>query len=430
MRLSDLIEERTKVATAMRTLHAEADAAGALAPEKEQRFGALKTELESLEQRIERQSLIDDLDRRASGTTVRESGTDEFTREKRQFSICKLIASSFDPSVDAAREREIVTEQRRLTGRKGDGYLVPFECLIPDQRRMETRVLTYAGDGQNLVSTTVLGNEFIDALRPASVSTRLGARVITGLVADIALPRRDARTPTAAWFVENNAITSGDQSFDQVTGAPHHLGLITEFGRRTMLQATPDIEQLTRQHLVEELAVGVDLAVLKGSGSAGQPRGISQTSGINTVTSSGSAPTWAQLLSAVSQVEAADVPPVALGWALNAYVKSTFLQTTKVSSDAGAGFLMDADGRVGGAPSAVTSQLAGLAGVSPAQNGETIFGSWNQVIVAMWSGVEILVNPFESTAYSKGNVSVRGIVDADVLVRHPQAFTLWSAIQV
>lgn len=428
MRVSDLMEQRTKIATAMRALHAEADASGDLSSETQTKFETLKGELTAVEQRMQRQTLIDDLDRRTAGTPIRSAGSSEFDRELRSFSLCKLIASSFDPSVDAAREREICQEQRTRTGRRGDGFLIPFEALVPE-RRMETRVLTVAGDGSNLVATDVLADQFIDALRPASVATRLGARVITGLVGDIALPKRDARTPTAAWFAENGSITSGDQSFAQVTGTAKHLGLITEFGRKTMLQSTPAIEQLTRSHLIEELAVGLDLGVMKGGGGSA-PTGITQTALINTHTSSGGAPDLDDILMVMALVEAADVPPGRFGWALPAYLKRKLLGTTKVSSDAGAGFLMEANGTIMGAPAAITSQLAGNPLTSPQADCEAIFGAWDQAIVGMWSGVEILVNPYESTAYSKGNVSVRGIVDADVLVRHPQAFTHWTSIQV
>ena len=44
--------------------------------------------------------------------------------------------------------------------------------------------------------------------------------------------------------------------------------------------------------------------------------------------------------------------------------------------------------------------------------------------------MEILVNPYESTAYGKGNVSVRGIVDAAVMVRHDEAFCWWKNVKV
>jgi HK97 family phage major capsid protein len=428
MRLSDLMKKRDGLKHEARKIIKAAEDANRAPEENEQnRLDEIRGEIEQLETRMRNQALFDEIDRRAEGETI--TGDQRWDEQLRGFRLTRLIASTFEPTIDAGLEREIVAEQSRRSGRASEGFLVPFDCMIPRPQRLERRVLTVAGDGSNLVGNVVLADQFIDALRPMAAATRLGARSITVERTDIALPRRDARTPTAAWFVENNTITSGDQSFDQVTGTPRHLGLITEFGRKTMIQTTPDIEMLTREHLLTELGVGVDLAVMKGSGAGGQPTGITQTPNIGTKDSSGAAPTWAEVLDVIATVEGADVPPESLGWAANAKTKAKFRSTTKVASDAGAGFIMDEARMLDGAPVAVTSQLVGGAG-SPPADGEAIFGAWNQVIVAMWGGMEILVNPYESTAYSKGNVSVRGIVDADVLVRYPAAFYHWEGIGV
>jgi hypothetical protein len=51
-----------------------------------------------------------------------------------------------------------------------------------------------------------------------------------------------------------------------------------------------------------------------------------------------------------------------------------------------------------------------------------IFGDWAQLIIGFWSELDTLVNPFESTAYSKGNVQVRCMMTADVGIRQPLAF--------
>jgi hypothetical protein len=51
-----------------------------------------------------------------------------------------------------------------------------------------------------------------------------------------------------------------------------------------------------------------------------------------------------------------------------------------------------------------------------------IFGKWDDMLLGYWSAFDLLVNPYESTAYSKGNVQVRGIVTMDVAVRHIESF--------
>ena len=51
-----------------------------------------------------------------------------------------------------------------------------------------------------------------------------------------------------------------------------------------------------------------------------------------------------------------------------------------------------------------------------------IYGDWSELLIGIWSEIDILVNPFESVAYSKGNVSIRAMATVDFAVRHPKAF--------
>jgi len=51
-----------------------------------------------------------------------------------------------------------------------------------------------------------------------------------------------------------------------------------------------------------------------------------------------------------------------------------------------------------------------------------IYGDFSSLILAYWSELDILVNPFETTAFSKGNVQIRAMVTMDVGVRYAEAF--------
>ena len=59
--------------------------------------------------------------------------------------------------------------------------------------------------------------------------------------------------------------------------------------------------------------------------------------------------------------------------------------------------------------------------------GTAILADWSQIILGTWSELDLLVNPFEAEAYRRGNVLIRGILTADVAVRHPEAFVVASA---
>lgn len=48
------------------------------------------------------------------------------------------------------------------------------------------------------------------------------------------------------------------------------------------------------------------------------------------------------------------------------------------------------------------------------------FGNWADLIVGMWGGLDILVDPY--TGGTAGTVRVVALQDVDVAVRHPQSF--------
>jgi len=48
------------------------------------------------------------------------------------------------------------------------------------------------------------------------------------------------------------------------------------------------------------------------------------------------------------------------------------------------------------------------------------FGVWNQLIIGMWSGVDLQVNPYALD--TSGGIRVTAFQDLDIAVRHPEAF--------
>jgi HK97 family phage major capsid protein len=414
MAMRDLLEQRAARVRAMREITENPDGEGGdLSDQQVAAFDALKADLLSTEKRIERQALIDEADRRIAGVPLTETD-DRFETECRRFSLQRAIASQIDPrATDAGREIEIGRELARRSGREPQGMFVPLGALV------ERRVATTGGDAANLVATDVMASEFIDALRPAAVVGRLGARVLTGLRDNVAIPKMDALTPTAEWVAENAALSGGDYSFTQLTGAPKHVGLLTEWSRRVMLQSNPAIEALVRADFQQKLAAAVDLGALKGSG-APQPTGITGTAGIGTATGLAD---YEDVVNVVAQVEAENVPMASLGWAGNAWIKAKLKTTLRTSGDTSSNFIMSGD-TLDGYPYATTSQLTGDPTGSPTVQGEAIFGAWNQLLMLFWGdrGADILVNPYAATPYSKGNVQIRAFVDCDVIVRHPEGF--------
>ena len=64
---------------------------------------------------------------------------------------------------------------------------------------------------------------------------------------------------------------------------PRTVAALTKYSHLMKLQSTPEIEQTIRAGFIAIIANAIDAAALNGSGSSGQPTGVLNTSGINSV---------------------------------------------------------------------------------------------------------------------------------------------------
>jgi hypothetical protein len=59
-----------------------------------------------------------------------------------------------------------------------------------------------------------------------------------------------------------------------------------------------------------------------------------------------------------------------------------------------------------------------------------IFGAWSQLLIGLWSGIDLLANPYGDAAFARGRVQVRAMQDYDAAVRHPEAFALATNLSI
>jgi HK97 family phage major capsid protein len=308
----------------------------------------------------------------------------------------------------------------------------PLSRLLPAQARAPYQVGT-AGQGGNIVGTELLATDFIEVLRNNTVIGQLGARFLSGLVENVNLPRQNAQTQTY-WVGESSALTESEATFDQVQLRPHVVGGISKMSRLMLQQATPAIEQLVREDLLLVEALAVDLAALNGTGSAAQPTGISNTSGVASVVggTNGANLTFDLMIAMYVAPLLANAPQQNLGFAFNAKCKG-YLATMKATTGQ---YLWEPQQSIaGGIPDsivgykyAVSNQLPYnlTKGSSAGICSELIFGNWQELLIGEWGVTEILANPFDATGFTTGDVSIRIFQTVDVGLRHPASFSILS----
>lgn len=325
----------------------------------------------------------------------------------------------------AGLEAEVSQELVRRTGKTPVGFLMPYSTRGVAQFDAQKRALdSTAGAGS---VPTILDKDWIELLRNKMVVKQAGAREIMDLQGKFAIPRQNAAA-SAYWVAESGAPTGSNQTLDQVPFTPKTIGAFTDISRRFFeLTIVDSGEEFVKEDLTAILARGIDLAALNGSGASNQPLGILQNTAITTAGTvssgtNGGVPTFASLVNMhtkVSRSNAADLGPAT--YIGNADVRGTLATTAKIGNTFPI-FLLE-DGKVYAMPFLATQQLPNNLTKGTGTNlSPIIHGIFNQLILAYWSGVDILIDPY--TGSTSGTVRIVALQDMDVQVRHPEAFSV------
>jgi HK97 family phage major capsid protein len=177
-------------------------------------------------------------------------------------------------------------------------------------------------------------------------------------------------------------------------------------------QSTPDIEAIIRDDLAQVLARAVDSAALVGpSGSAVEPMGIINNPAVPPVV--GAAPTYDLLVDITTSPANLNALMGSLGWCASYAVRGELL---KLMDGMQRPYGLDVLGQ--GYPWAFTNLATAVA----PNTKPLIFGNWNDLVIGFWSEIDLLVNPYGETAFSKGNVQLRGAMTLDIALRHGESF--------
>ena len=282
--------------------------------------------------------------------------------------------------------------------------------------------------GGNTVQTDVLGSSFIDILRARSLAMKMGATILSGLQGNVAIPRQTS-TSTAQWVAENTPAAESQQAFDQVTLSPKSISAFVDYSRRLMLQSSIDIEGFVRGELIATIATAIDVAAFQGTGASNQPRGIINTAGIGSVAGgvNGAAPTWDNIVQLEEQIANSNADVGALGYVTTSKARSKLRRTQKFLTTNGESVwtdMLDSDGlsRLAGYKSGATNNLPSnlVKGTSGAICSAILFGNWSDLLIGMWSAIDVLVDPFSNSTL--GGVRVVVFSDVDISPRHPESF--------
>jgi len=354
-----------------------------------------------------RSALIDQMGSNAKpvDTTAGEIGLSQ--KEARSFSFLRAINYLSNPGDRAARDAagfEIEASEAAAAklGRQSRGITVPSDVM-----RRDLNVGT-ATAGGNLVETELDAANFIDLLRNASALTQAGASVLTGLSGNVNIPRQSGAA-TAYWVAESGSPTESQQTIDQVALTPKTCGAFTDFSRRLVIQSSIDVENMVRGDLAKVLALEIDRVGLYGSGSANQPLGLKDTTGVLTEDFAANTPTFAEVVALESDIASANALLGSPKYLMNAAMRGALKTAEKATNTAQFIFT---NGEVNGYEAVISNQVA---------SNDLWFGNFSDLIIAYFSGLDLMVDPY--THSTSGTVRVVALQDVDVAARHGQSFS-------
>ena len=371
-----------------------------------------------------------------------------FSFQRAIIQCCKSAGIGFDRAIP-----RVLSDgpEREIAGYEGgDRFRIPGDVLrtpyaiegyAPRRGAMVggTRALLVDSgtNAVNLVADDYLAGSFIELLRNASAIMPY-VTTLSDLVGDIEIPRQTSAA-TAEWLPETSAsdMATSEPDFDQLPASPKEVGSAVRFSRKTLIQASPDIEMLVRSDLASVISLALDYGALDGTGANNQPLGVMRQPNIHDASfgadaNNGAAPSWANVIEMAAMVlgaNAISLDPMreSTGAGLfvgNAATWKKLTTTPKVTGDGSAGFLLDG-GRIGPFGLSMSNQLAGnlTKGThTDADLSAFLFGKLSDILVLLWSGVDIEVDA--ATERLRRLVTVSAFQDADVLIRHPESFAV------
>ena len=341
--------------------------------------------------------------------------------EIKNYSVMRAINAMANPGDRAAQEaagfeRAASEAVGKKMGKTARGFFLPSDV----QKRDLTAGTNNAGGFS--VATDMRPQDFIGMLRNAMVIDQLGARMLTGLVGSVAIPKQSGAA-TAYWVAENTAPTESQQVLAQVTMTPKTVGAYTDISRRLLLQSSIDVENMVQADLAAVLGLAIQQAAISGSGASNQPSGLltlitpSVIGGAN-----GLAPTWQNMIDLETAVATANADVGSMGYLTNAKVRGKLKSTQKFASTNGQPVWDQGNTPINGYRAAITNGVPSnlTKGTSSGVASAILFGNFSDLIIGMWGSLDLMVDPY--TGSTAGTIRVVTLQDVDVAVRNLESF--------
>jgi HK97 family phage major capsid protein len=270
-------------------------------------------------------------------TPLLDVAEEQVTRTSAQFSQiekvteARVASAAMIPAGDLQVVEPVTYDRRNPRGNSFFGDLYAYQArnsrdaLERLQRNTTETIVGYEErgaplydlEGRALSSSAGAGGDFLPPLYFGDLYAEFkrARRVFANLVRNlplpatgnsITIPRMTGGAATAVQSADNANVTTVDATTSLLTVPVCTVAGYADLSRQIVERSDPGMDQIILEDILRDYNYRVNLYCVAGTGSAGQPLGVLNTSGINTITySSGTAtvPTlYPKLMDAVRQV--------------------------------------------------------------------------------------------------------------------------------
>jgi hypothetical protein len=283
--------------------------------------------------------------------------------------------------------RELFAERGQRDGEDSLRVSVPWHAL---------RAGATTSDFLGAVSTDARIDLAADALRDATVVERLGARILSGLTGDVAIPLVDGAGAAIGTETAVAGTETPTEASDVVTLSPKSGRAFTPISRRLMAQTGGQIEAVVRQDLLGAIAELIDTHALAAALAAAEE-----------IEADENGHSHRDVVAARTALELAKYRPVRRGYVLSPLTIGALSVPFAVGGVAQPPVFTGQpwDGQVYGLPAAQHNAVE-----------HVLYGEFTELFVGLFGpGVEINLGPADNA----GNRFLRAWVEFDSKVRRP-----------
>jgi HK97 family phage major capsid protein len=357
-------------------------------------------------------------------------------KEARKWSLLSGVRRLAEGKRPDGIEREASDAMAKILGRDSRGFFIPSDILYGDNSGSDVHkrdVTTSSAVGGYTIQTTVVP-PMINALVNAMVLVKAGCLVLRDLPGPITVPRLS--TPNSAyWVAEGSAPTESTWTLGQLSLSPKTCGAWTELTRQVLVQSSFALEQMVRDDLMGAVARKIDLAGLYGRASTSlteEPLGILNNTTVTKTafgtTAVGDVANYSDIIGLQTTVHTANGFGQRPCYITNSTIRGALKVTPSSTAIAGLGFIaqtIDGQDYVDGLPLYVTNAIPNNIALpsttlGAVASGLIFAGAMESAVLALFSGMDVMTDPYSQS--STGKVRVLVFQDVDFGLRQSGNF--------